>query len=209
MFAASDIPSSVGGKPRFVGVLLAAGRGSRMGGTKQLKLWPTAYGPKPLICAAYDSIHPICDKIVVVLGHEAKAVSEALGTRPFVPAHSSADVAMAESICLGLRAAAAIDPLATVVLQPGDHPEVALSTLQALHCSSCERPNLAIIPQYNDRGGHPVLIPITVAKAILAQPHLDSLKQFWADYPEHSSRMPINDPTVLRDVDTPADLPNG
>jgi CTP:molybdopterin cytidylyltransferase MocA len=180
-----------------------------MGCTKQLKPWPTAEGPKPLICAAYDSICSICDRMVVVLGHDAEKVAGALADRPFERALSSADVSMADSICAGLRAAISIDSQATVVLQPGDHPEVEASTLDALLAFSRRHPDRAVMPQYNDRGGHPVVVPITVAKAILAPPHLDNLKQFWADHPKLSSRLPIDDPSVLRDIDTPADLPNG
>jgi CTP:molybdopterin cytidylyltransferase MocA len=115
-----------------IGVLLAAGRGGRMGGTKQLKLWPFSAGPKPLVCAAYDSIRPICDEMVVVLGHEADAVAAVLGKRPFYHAVSSADGPMFESVRAGQQAARDIDADATVVLQPGDHPEVARSTLDAL-----------------------------------------------------------------------------
>src|SRR4051812_21150320 len=146
-------------RSRRIGVILAAGRGSRMGSTKQLKLWPTAEGPKPLICAAYDAVRSICDEMVVVLGHEAEKVAAALGTRPFKRALSSADVPMSESICVGLRAAATFDPSAIVVLQPGDHPQVSDATLQMLVSCSQDRPSQAVIPQHNGRGGHPVLIP--------------------------------------------------
>jgi molybdenum cofactor cytidylyltransferase len=180
-----------------------------MGGTKQLMPWATAHGTKPLICAAYDSIRPICDRMVVVLGHDAEKVAETLDARQFERALSSADVSMAVSICAGLGVAFSIDSQATVVLQPGDHPEVAPSTLDTLLACSCRHRDRAVIPQYNGHGGHPVLIPRAVAKIILARPHLESLKQFWDDFPELSLRLPINDPTVLRDVDTPADLPNG
>src|SRR4051794_39405638 len=118
--------------PRLIGVLLAAGRGGRMGGTKQLKLWPTASGPKPLICAAYDAIHPICNEMIVVLGHEAEAVSAALGERAFQVDRSDPQLPMFESIRAGLNAARKNDPTASVVLQPGDHPEASPATLQAL-----------------------------------------------------------------------------
>src|SRR5690242_11961288 len=112
-----------------IGVILAAGRGSRMGSTKQLTPWPTANGLKPLVCAAYDTIRSVCDKMVVVLGHNADEVVAALGTRSFERVFSSSDVQMSESICVGLRTAAASDPDAAVLLQPGDHPEVSESTL--------------------------------------------------------------------------------
>jgi CTP:molybdopterin cytidylyltransferase MocA len=177
-----------------------------MGATKQLKLWPSAAGPKPLICAAYDAIYPICDDVIVVLGHEADAVAAALGTRHFRRAQSDADQPMFESIRAGLLAANAVDSTATIVLQPGDHPEVEDSTLRTLVSWSLKRPGQAIIPQHKDRGGHPVLIPAAVATMIVGTERPDGLGQFWLDHPELCCRVSVDDVSMLRDVDTPADL---
>ena len=199
---------SAANRNRRVGVILAAGRGRRMGGTKQLKVWSASDGPKPLICAAYDAIRPICDEVVVVLGHEADAVAEALRDRAFVRAESPADQPMIESIRVGLRAAATIDPNAIVVLQPGDHPEVLATTLQTLTQTASLRSDQALIAEHNGRGGHPVLIPASVAKVILASPCPDGLGQFWLDHPELCHRFAVDDASMLRDIDTPADLPN-
>lgn len=179
-----------------------------MGSTKQLKLWPAAGGPIPLICAAYDAIRPICGEIVVVLGHDSEKVAAALASRPFKRATSSADVPMGESICVGLRMAAAIGARATVVLQPGDHPEVAERTLRTLISESLMSPAQAVIPQYDGRGGHPALIPAAVVQAILATSCPEGLKQFWADFPHLSRRLVVDDPSVIRDIDTLADLPH-
>ncbi len=88
---------------RRIGVILAAGRGGRMGGTKQLKLWPSADGEKPLVAAAYDAIRPICDEMVVVVGDAADEVAAALGERPFHRTISDSDDPMFESIRAGIR----------------------------------------------------------------------------------------------------------
>jgi CTP:molybdopterin cytidylyltransferase MocA len=114
---------------------------------------------------------------------------------------------MIESICVGLRAASEIDPSAMVVLQPGDHPEVSDTTLQMLVSCSQDRPGQAVIPQHNGRGGHPVLIPSGVVHAILAESCPEGLKQFWTRHPQLCWRLPVDDDSVIRDVDTPSDLP--
>src|SRR5262245_52283036 len=90
---------------RCTGVILAAGRGRRIGRIKQLVEWPTTNGPKPLVAAAYDAIRPICEGMVVVLGHEADAVAAALGDRPFRRAMSDPGAPMFESIRAGLAVA--------------------------------------------------------------------------------------------------------
>lgn len=189
-----------------IGVILAAGRGRRMGCTKQLVTWPTPEGPKPLVAAAYDAIRPICDQMVVVLGHDADVVATALGTRTFVRAMGDPDAPMFHSIRAGLTAALKIDPTATIVLQPGDHPAVDETTLQALLECSRSRAALAIIPEHGGRGGHPVLIPPAIAALLLQADSPHGLGQFWKEHPELCHRLPVDDPTILRDIDTPGDL---
>jgi CTP:molybdopterin cytidylyltransferase MocA len=191
---------------RRIGVLLAAGRGGRMGGSKQLVEWRNSEVAKPLVAAAFDAIRPICDEMVVVVGHAADSVVAALGDRPFHRADSDPSAPMFESIRAGLHAAQHIDQTATIVLQPADHPEVAPSTLRALTERSPQRPGQAIIPQYADRGGHPVLISASLAAILVEADCPAGLGQFWLDHPELCHRVQVDDSTVLRDIDIPADL---
>lgn len=192
---------------RRIGVVLAAGRGRRMGRTKQLVEWRTANRLKPLVAAAYDAIVAVCQEMVVVLGHDAESVASALGSRAYHRAQSDPDAPMFESIRAGLRAALSIHAAATVVLQPGDHPEVAAETLAALADWSLKRPVQAIIPEYAGRGGHPVFIPPPVAEILLSADCPTGLGDFWLAHSELCIRVPVPDATVIRDVDTEADLP--
>jgi molybdenum cofactor cytidylyltransferase len=177
-----------------------------MGRTKQLIELPTADGPKPLVAAAYDAVRPICDDMVVALGHDEEMVVAALGSRAFHRAASDPDAPMFESIRAGLRAAITIDAAATIVLQPGDHPEVTAETLAVLADWSLKRPAQAIIPEYGGRGGHPVFIPPLVAKILVAADCPTGLGDFWRTHAELCARVPVPDATVIRDVDTRADL---
>jgi CTP:molybdopterin cytidylyltransferase MocA len=65
----------------------------------------------------------------------------------------------------------------------------------------------AIIPQLADRGGHPVLIPPNISQILIDAECPHGLGQFWLDHPELCYRVPVDDPTVVRDIDTPDDLP--
>jgi CTP:molybdopterin cytidylyltransferase MocA len=177
-----------------------------MGGRKQLVTWQSTDGPKPLVAAAYDAIRCACSEMIVVLGHEADAVKSALGDRTFHSVHSDPDAPMFESIRAGLRAAQELDPSASVVLQPGDHPEVAPTTLDALaKLSSAERER-AIIPLFRGHGGHPVFIPPAVVVRVLHSDCPQGLGKFWTTHPELCLRITVHDASVRRDVDTPADL---
>jgi hypothetical protein len=52
-----------------------------------------------------------------------------------------------------------------------------------------------------------VLIPSGVVRAILAESCPEGLQQFWIRHPQLCWRLPVDDGSVIRDVDTPADLP--
>jgi molybdenum cofactor cytidylyltransferase len=184
------------------GVLLAAGRGRRMGGCKQFYPWPTADGEKPLVAASYDAVEPVCDAMVVVLGHRAAEVTVALGERTFQTVHSDPDAPMFDSIRAGIKAALRENAKATVLLQPGDHPEVKPTTLDQLITLSNRHPDRAIIPEFQDHGGHPVLIPADLALRLLTTDCTQGLGQYWSDHPELCLRHRVEDSSVVRDVDT-------
>jgi molybdenum cofactor cytidylyltransferase len=187
-----------------IGVILAAGRGRRFGGTKQLALWDCADGPKPLVAAAYDSIRPVCDDMIVVLDHETDVVAAALENRPFHRVDSDPDGPMVESIRAGLKEAQKIDSRASVILQPGDHPAVSPSTLERLMGMLYESTH-AVIPEYQGRGGHPILIPAAIIDMIIRfQMTTVGLNTFWN--PSTCLRIKVDDPSILRDIDTPGDL---
>lgn len=194
---------SAGSSKRVIGVLLAAGRGRRMNGAKQFEPWPTPQGTLPLVCAAYDAIQTACDKMLVVLGHRASEVSELLGDRTFQRVESDPDAPMFDSIAVGLRAAQEIDKSAAVLLHLGDHPEVAPNTLRIIIETASRDPELAVMPEYQGKGGHPVLISPTVRDQVLSANCPQGLKQFWRENPQLCQRIAVDDPCVVQDIDYP------
>jgi CTP:molybdopterin cytidylyltransferase MocA len=176
-----------------------------MGQTKQLLLWPMAGGSKPLVVAAFDTIASVCRVMVVVLGHEAEAVTHALEHRKFHQVASDPDAEMFASICAGLKTAQQVDPDADVLLHPGDHPAVERKTLDSLVRVGGNHPDCAIMPVYRGNGGHPVLIPARLIGQILDYEGHGGLRQFWTDYPTTCLRLVVSDAAVVQDLDTPAD----
>jgi molybdenum cofactor cytidylyltransferase len=191
---------------RNIGVILAAGRGSRMGCTKQLVSWPTPDGQVPLVAAAFDAVRPICDEMVVVLGHEADVVAAALGCRVFARVDTDPTFPMFESIRAGLYAAGKVDPTASIVLQPGDHPAVARSTLDIMIDRSIQQPTRAIVPEYRGRGGHPVLIPPSIVLMLIDADCPNGLGEYWTAHGDLCTRVPVEDASVVHDIDTVTDL---
>lgn len=194
-------PSSTGD---CVGVLLAAGRGRRLGGSKQLLIWPPT--GKLLVASAFDAISPACSRMLVVLGHEPRAVETALRPRRFETVLSDPDGPMFESVRAGLRAASLLQGISWIILQPADHPGVGAVTLQRLVQEATARPGLAVIPEYAGKGGHPAVIPVLLVPEILAYTGPGGLREFWRSHPNRRVRLDVDDPSVVRDVDTPDDL---
>lgn len=188
-----------------IGIIVAAGRGKRMGQTKQLVMIKTQQGDKPLIAAAFDSISSVCSKMIVVLGHESQTVSNALKQRDFHIVQSDPDAPMYESIRAGLAEARRLFPTSSILLQPGDHPEVGQATLEAIKAAFNNK-TLAIIPTVNGKGGHPVLIPANLIESLIAYSGDGGLRQYWQDNPELSIRIEVDDPLSIYDVDRPEDI---
>ena len=187
--------------PAPIGILLAAGRSERMGRPKQLLPWPPPDGP-PLVCAAFDAIARACAEMVVVVGSSPHAVVAALGDRRFHQVRPQG-AEMIDSVRAGLRAVRGIDPHADALLHPADHPEVARSTLTVLLEARRTHGDLALLPEHAGRGGHPAFIPVRLFDTILEWAGPGGLRRFWREHPECCQRLPVDDPWVVRDVDTP------
>lgn len=200
-----------------LGLLLAAGRGRRMGGNKQFHLVSTPGGEKPLVAAAFDTIATLCDSMFVVVGHRAEEVSAILTPRHFEVVIADPEAPMFSSIKAGLRAVLDSCRTAThktppprysgegfsILLQLGDHPSLNPTTLQHLLSIAREHPTQAVMPTFDGNGGHPVMIPSAIAEKILAADGAGGLRQFWLDNPELCLRIEVEDPGVIQNVNTP------
>ncbi|MHC4809331.1 MAG: nucleotidyltransferase family protein [Planctomycetota bacterium] len=199
------------GGPAPLGVLLAAGRGRRLGGFKQLRPWPPEAVPgsaRPLVRHAFDAVAAACRGVVVVLGHEPEAVRRAIGEEAGVFVVADPDAPMLASIQTGLRAAAAADSAAAILLHLGDVPSVAPATIATLLTAAAARPETAKLPEHAGRGGHPAWVPPPVRDRLLALPanHPGGVRAFWESRPDLVERIPVPDAGCTRDIDRPEDL---
>jgi len=139
--------------PVVGGIVLAAGAGSRFGGTKQL----AELRGRPLLSYAVESILsvPAVWPVVVVLGHDADAI------RASVPFHDAKIVTcgrwrdgQSESLRAGIAALGDVDA-AVVVLgdQPFITPQVIAGTLDF-----DDHYHDAVRATYRGEPGHPVLL---------------------------------------------------
>jgi CTP:molybdopterin cytidylyltransferase MocA len=179
---------------------------------KQQKLlmpWQTARGKLPVAAAAFDCIAPFCATMIVVVGRNENEIIQMLGDRKFTTVTTTDEVEMFASITAGLRAIDQLHEARVAMLHPADHPHVRDQTVEELFQINQERPGAAIMPTHADRGGHPVLIPRALFRRILHFTGAGGLRQFWIDHPETCVRVPVDDPGVILDIDTPEDYQRG
>ena len=174
-------------------VILAAGSGTRLGGVAKalLRVDGETYLERIVTTAREVGLH---DAVVVVGPPFGDAVAEEakrLGVRTAV--NPDPHRGMASSVAIGFAALVEGD---AAWLWPVDHPVVSPSTLRALIAA-----NVPVAQaRYEDRGGHPPLVARALWPALAACK--GSAREILAP---HMIGVPVDDPGVIRDVDTPAD----
>jgi molybdenum cofactor cytidylyltransferase len=148
-----------------------------------------------------------CTPIVAVLGSHADAIQDTLrASRPVQAViNPHPERGMISSLQTGL--AAIPDSCKSVFFHPCDIPEIDSSTLDALLGALASAPSttLAAIPAFDGRRGHPVLIRSEWIPAFLALP-MDATAKSLLDSAHGSIvEVPVKDPAIRRDYDTPED----
>lgn len=178
-------------------LIVAAGLSSRMGAFKPM----LPVGNKTLLhCGLGSLLQSGCSPVAVVVGRERETVQDSLADYPvhciYNPDYASCQ--MFDSVRLGLMwMASRCDRL---VFTPGDVSLYSAETVRAL----MKADGMVCIPEYNGTPGHPILISAKLFPAILA----DSGEGGLAGVLRRVSRpipVPVNDPGILMDVDTPED----
>ena len=185
---------------RIVGLLLAAGQGRRFGGDKLLQ--PLADGT-PVAVAAARALKAACADSIAVLRPEQDALAallEAEGLR--VVRCAAARSGMGHSLAAGV--AASRDARGWLVAL-ADMPCISVATLQAVAELIGGGAALAA-PRYAGRRGHPVGFAARWRGALLALEGDEGARAILQQSRFLLHVLETDDPGVLQDVDSPADL---
>jgi CTP:molybdopterin cytidylyltransferase MocA len=148
-------------EPAIGGLVLAAGAGRRFGGTKQL----AEVDGRPLLehpiraLLAVPAVWPV----VVVLGHEARAIRSRVDFQDAGHVECAAwEDGMAASLRCGIRALGAVDGVLVLL---GDQPFITPQVIAAVAGTDLRRWDAARAA-YDGEPGHPVLLgPRLLARA--------------------------------------------
>lgn len=192
---------------RVDAVVLAAGSGKRMGGGGKALL--VENGLSFLERVAGISRGGGCASVWVVI-REGQPETEALAgvLDVHVVRNPEPDRGMFSSVQCALRAALKAEPPADgFLLFPVDHPRVMRETVHTLVRTFDENPRGAYLqPVHSGRGGHPIGVSAKDARTLLSFDPSAILKEALAQAGLVPWPVPVEDPGIRDNLNTPLDL---
>lgn len=142
-------------------------------------------------------------KVLAVVRPEAKTLSELLQKEGCqVVQCERANEGMGASLACGARAAGKVD---AYVVALADMPFIRSSSIAAVRDQLLKGAALAA-PYFRARRGHPVGISSRFRDELARLQGDEGAKQLLAAHASEIVKVPVGDPAVLRDIDTPGDL---
>lgn len=186
---------------RVAALVLAAGRSSRMGGPNKLL---ATVGGKPLLRHTVESaIASKADPVIVVVGHDGNRLRAALAGLPVLIVDNPD---YAEGLSSSLRAGISALPsdVQAALICLGDMPKIAPALLNRLiDCHAPLEGRGIIVPTSDGKRGNPVLWDNAFFGAMAALTGDSGARRLIDQHPEQLCEVPVGDPAVLYDVDTP------
>ena len=190
--------------PSFAGVILAAGASSRMGRDKALLPWRDG----TFLSVAIRALQPATELVIVVAGAnaaslepiaDANAAFMAINPNPQLGQFSSLQAGLQDVLNRGRDAA-----IVTLV----DRPPAEIETIEHLKTVflSSDDQAWAVVPEYQGKHGHPFVIGREMIEAFLRAPAGSSAREVEHANQPHIRYVPVSDPLVVANVDTPEDF---
>jgi molybdenum cofactor cytidylyltransferase len=177
-------------------IVLAAGRSRRMGAFKPL----LPFGNTTIIDSCIANLRAGgADDIVVVVGHRAEDIRQHLADSDVSFAvNEDPDSEMSVSISFGVRALP--DTSRAVLILPVDHPAFTNEVTHSL-IRGWQQGAKLVVPEYQRRGGHPVLIDFDFRDELQHLPE-GGLRSLFETHKDQVLRRPVECPYIARDMDT-------
>ena len=192
---------------RIAGILLAAGRGTRFAGDKLLAPLPDGAPDVPPdtamgVAAAMHLALALPDSLAVVrAGDDVLAAALRRAGLRIVPC-ANADEGMGRSLASGVIATSDADAW---IVALADMPWIASTTIRSVAAALEDGASIAA-PAWRGTRGHPVGFSRPHFGALCALEGDAGARAILVAHADEITLLDVDDPGVVRDVDTPADL---
>lgn len=186
-------------------IMLAAGRSTRMDAWKMMLPWDGS----TIIEHGVRTALQVCSRLILVVGFRAEELSDVFEDWPRVHIVANPDYqsGMFSSVQQGVRAVAE----GAFFLALGDMPDVGDGIYRNLlewnvrlsSAFAAAEQAYGVIPQFRGKKGHPLLLSGQMRNQILRTDASKTLRDVLAGVP--TVIVPVDEPGILHDIDTPAD----
>jgi molybdenum cofactor cytidylyltransferase len=182
-------------------VVLAAGESRRMGTQKLLLPFGETTVVEAVVRTAAASR---AERTLVVIGADGQAVRNKLGTSVVEFAvNPDYRLGMLSSVQAGFRALSSDAEAAVIML--GDQPFLAPAVVDKVIGTYRETGKGIVIPTFQGRRGHPLLIDLKFREEVLALDPAEGLRGLMLARAGDIREVETGDANILRDMDTPED----
>lgn len=145
------------------------------------------------------------DEVIVVVGYRAEEVVAAISSKPVkIMVNPNYEEGMSTSIVAGL---VLVDPKADgVMLALGDQPYVSSQTINQLVDKFYQHGKGIVVPTYQGRRGHPVILAIKYKAELLGLEGDVGAREVVKNHPQDVLEVEVEDRGVIIDIDREADL---
>ena len=199
------------------GVILAAGESSRMGRDKALLPWPPESArilPQTgllksgtLLSATIEALGRCCDMVIVVAGNNEEIVRPvAYGSGAFFVRNPQPERGQFSSLQTGLHEVMNRGRDAAMITLVDRPPAKAATLSQLLDAFEArERNTWAVVPEFEGKHGHPILIGREMIELFLKSPATANARDIEHANQKHISYVSVEDSRVTVNINTPAD----
>jgi molybdenum cofactor cytidylyltransferase len=190
--------------PASIGILLAAGSGKRFGGDKLLARLATGdLAGEAVGVAACRHLLAAVGHVIAVVRPDDAALAAALGAAGarIVRCADAAD-GMGASLACGVAASMTAGRW---IVALADMPWIRPATIAEVRAALVAGARIAA-PQFRGQRGHPVGFSADYRDQLAALTGDEGARAVIAAHAEDLTLLPVDDPGVVRDIDTPADL---
>ena len=179
-------------------IILAAGASTRMKTQKML----LSFNGKTIVETVVDNALKVTDNVVVVLGsHKDEISAKLVGRNILIAVNENYLLGMLSSVICGFNALPAETEAALLFL--GDQPHIPYEAAELVVSKWRNSEKGIVIPTFNGKRGHPVLIETRFGNEIENLDPEKGLRQLMEIRKNDILEVVCQYPEILRDIDTP------